>query len=153
MTNFFASSTYFHLRDGYGGHYFGELDSKKRRSGYGRCRWSNGDLYFGYWSKDKMSGQYSKRNLSLSYDWRLNELLHTLLNHRLAALNGLSKPFSTGVHLPLGGKVRKQFTGGKQNLNHKISLFGQNNCFGGMQNGVQLWFRDTHWGGTILIWG
>jgi hypothetical protein len=50
-------STFHHLRDGYGGHYYGELDSKKRRHGVGRCRWSNGDLYFGNWSKDKMSGE------------------------------------------------------------------------------------------------
>lgn len=50
-------STFHHLRDGFGGHYYGEMDSRKRRHGFGRCRWSNGDLYFGFWSKDQMHGE------------------------------------------------------------------------------------------------
>jgi hypothetical protein len=57
-------STFHHLRDGFGGHYYGEMDSRKRRHGFGRCRWSNGDLYFGFWSKDQMHGEI-KNNIFL----------------------------------------------------------------------------------------
>ena len=32
----------------------GEHDSKLRRSGYGHCRFVNGDLYHGLWNKDQM---------------------------------------------------------------------------------------------------
>ena len=41
-------------KDAFGSHYMGEHDSKLRRSGYGHCRFVNGDLYHGLWNKDQM---------------------------------------------------------------------------------------------------
>lgn len=37
--------------------YFGEMDENRKRSGYGKITYANGDAYEGFWEKDKPSGQ------------------------------------------------------------------------------------------------
>lgn len=49
-----AYRTFHRCEDNWGSVYIGELDAKLRKSGYGHCRFINGDLYHGLWSKDRM---------------------------------------------------------------------------------------------------
>ena len=52
---FFFCRTYFRFTDPISGSiYVGECDSKRRKYGYGHCRFENGDLYHGLWKKDQM---------------------------------------------------------------------------------------------------